>query len=164
MQIIKHFKTITKHKYLVGKYCFKLGLYWQGIIHDLSKYSFTEFYNGAKYYQGYRSPIDQERAIKGYSEAWLHHKRNKHHIVYWNDIGNPVPIPKKYIKEMVCDRIAAGMVYCGKDFKSENPLNFFLKGKEQYNMNQESKELLITYLTIIKDYGVNKGLKKIKSL
>ena len=52
----EHFKTITRHKFLVMKYCFKIGLYKQGILHDLSKYSWTEFRIGCKYYQGNRSP------------------------------------------------------------------------------------------------------------
>ena len=40
---IKHFKTITKHKYYVMKFCFKCGFYKRGILHDLSKYGLTEF-------------------------------------------------------------------------------------------------------------------------
>ena len=48
MKAWKHFKTITKHKFLVMRQCFKVGLYWQGLTHDLSKYSPTEFFVGAK--------------------------------------------------------------------------------------------------------------------
>ena len=66
--------------------CFMRGLYRLGLVHDLSKYSWTEFSVGAKYYQGTRSPNDAERESKGYSSAWLHHKgRNKHHLEYWVD-------------------------------------------------------------------------------
>ena len=42
----KHFRTITYHKYLVMKGCFAVGLYRQGLTHDLSKYSPTEFLVG----------------------------------------------------------------------------------------------------------------------
>lgn len=56
-----HFKTITKHKLMVMKYCFRAGLYKQGLLHDLSKYSPTEFLVGCKYYQGDRSPNNAER-------------------------------------------------------------------------------------------------------
>ncbi|MCI6470217.1 MAG: DUF5662 family protein, partial [Lachnospiraceae bacterium] len=49
MNIWKHFKTITHHKVLVAKGCFKVGLYKQGLLHDMSKYSPTEFWVGAKY-------------------------------------------------------------------------------------------------------------------
>ena len=81
-----HFKTITTHKLLVMRYCFKVGLYKQGILHDLSKYSPTEFSVGVKYYLGDESPNNAERMDRGYSSAWLHHKgRNKHHYEYWID-------------------------------------------------------------------------------
>ena len=70
----KHFCTITHHKNLVLVGCFKIGLYRQGLLHDLSKYSPTEFLVGCKYYQGTMSPNNAERKEKGYSLAWLHHK------------------------------------------------------------------------------------------
>ena len=79
MRAIEHFKTITHHRHLVRQYCFRLGLYYQGLAHDLSKYSPSEFWRGVKYYQGYRSPNDAERRENGVSLAWLHHKgRNRH--------------------------------------------------------------------------------------
>lgn len=84
--IWKHFKTITYHKILVMQGCFKIGLYKQGILHDLSKYSPSEFWVGVKYYQGTQSPNNAEREALGYSSAWLHHKgRNRHHYEYWLD-------------------------------------------------------------------------------
>ena len=86
MNIKGHFETITRHKLLVMKYCFACGLYEQGLAHDLSKYSPTEFIPGCIYYQGDHSPNEAERAARGYSSAWLHHKgRNKHHLEYWID-------------------------------------------------------------------------------
>ena len=76
----QHFKTITHHRLLVMLGCFRVGLYRQGLTHDLSKYSPAEFWQGAKYYQGTRSPNTAEREENGYSLAWMHHKgRNRHH-------------------------------------------------------------------------------------
>ena len=81
-----HFRTITRHKLLVMKYCFRIGLYKQGLLHDLSKYSPTEFLVGCKYYQGTRSPNNAEREATGVSMSWLHHKgRNRHHFEHWVD-------------------------------------------------------------------------------
>lgn len=127
----KHFRTITEHKVLVMKECFKLGLYRQGLLHDLSKYSFSEFWTGVKYYQGNRSPNAAEREELGYSAAWLHHKgRNKHHFEYWIDfsadrskglVGNKMPLT--YVAEMVCDRIAACKVYRGRIMTARPPGN-----------------------------------------
>ena len=114
----KHFKTITHHKLLVMGGCFRIGLIRQGLAHDLSKYSPAEFLPGARYYQGYRSPNGAEREANGYSLAWMHHKgRNKHHYEYWTDIDpatgqyGPVAMPRRYLAEMVVDRIAASKNY-----------------------------------------------------
>ena len=88
VNIVKHFCTITRHRLLVCKHCFKIGLYWQGLTHDLSKYSPEEFWTGVRYYQGDRSPNAAEREAIGFSKAWLHHKgRNKHHFEYWIDVS-----------------------------------------------------------------------------
>ena len=56
-----HLKTVNHHRHLVRQYCFRLGLYWQGLTHDLSKYSPVEFWAGVKYFQGDRSPNDARR-------------------------------------------------------------------------------------------------------
>ena len=121
MKAWQHFKTITTHKMWVMRYCFKIGLYWQGLTHDLSKYSPTEFLVGMKYYQGDRSPNNAEREDTGMSKSWMHHKgRNKHHFEYWIDYGincgtiiKGVPMPRRYVAEMIMDRISASRVYLG---------------------------------------------------
>lgn len=140
MHPIKHFLTISYHKYLVMKGCFAVGLYRQGLLHDLSKYGPSEFFVGARYYQGNRSPNNAEREDKGFSEAWLHHKgRNKHHYEYWIDYCvdagkvmkdplRPAPMPDRYIIEMFMDRIAASKVYNGKDYRDSDPLKYYEKG------------------------------------
>ena len=116
-----HFKKICKHKYYVGKYCWKIDLYWQGIVHDLSKFSPIEFFESVKYYQGNRSPIDACKEKKGYSKGWQHHKgRNPHQYEYWIDNldhgGEALIMPREYAFEMICDYIGAGKAYMGKNF------------------------------------------------
>ena len=108
MKAWQHFCTITNHKILVMKNCFRVGLYRQGLLHDMSKYMPSEFLVGCRYYQGTRSPNNAEREITGCSTAWLHHKgRNKHHYEYWIDYGLEQPgltgmkMPKKYVIEDV---------------------------------------------------------------
>ena len=120
MNAWRHFCTITHHRLLVCGGCFRVGLFWQGLTHDLSKYAPVEFRTGVKYYQGTRSPNSAERAEKGYSEAWMHHKgRNRHHFEYWTDLSpvtrnyDAVPMPRKYLAEMIMDRIAACKTYQG---------------------------------------------------
>ena len=86
MNIRGHLKTVHRHRALVRKYCFRLGLYWQGLTHDLSKYSPTEFIPSFRYFQGDRSPNDMQRYKFGYSSSWMHHKgRNRHHFEFWTD-------------------------------------------------------------------------------
>ena len=154
---IKHFRVITKHRHKVVYNCFRAGIFWQGLLHDLSKYKPIEFFAGAKYFQGTRSPNEVERELFGYSKAWLHHKgRNRHHFEYWTDYNpktkrvEPVDMPDKYIIEMFCDRVAASKVYGGKNYDDEYALNYFLRGKptRQVTKNTSDKiEFLLRYLS-----------------
>lgn len=160
MKAWQHFKTITRHRNLVCQGCFRVGLYWQGLTHDLSKYSPTEFLAGAKYYIGTRSPNDGERWDKGYSEAWMHHKgRNRHHWEYWTDMRpgsseyESVPMPRKYLVEMVMDRRAACMVYQGKTYRQDSALNYFLRSKERIQMHPQTMQELEFLLTIMAQQG-----------
>ena len=160
MKAWQHFKTITKHHFLVLAGCFRIGLYWQGLIHDLSKYSPTEFGIGAAYYQGNRSPNAAEREDKGYSEAWMHHKgRNRHHYEYWTDMNRQtghyesVAMPRKYLAEMVMDRRAACIVYQGKDYTDGSALAYFLKSRERYLMHPSTQRELEYILTMLRDQG-----------
>lgn len=162
MNAWKHFKTITHHKYLVMRGCFKVGLYKQGILHDMSKYSPSEFWVGIKYYQGNRSPNNAEREAIGYSSAWLHHKgRNKHHYEYWIDYSikeisggmTPAPMPNKYIVEMLMDRIAACKVYNGKKYTNASPWEYYSVGKEKAPIHPETKAALEKLLYMLAKNG-----------
>lgn len=170
MNIIKHFITITKHRRLVRQGCFKVGLYWRGLVHDLSKYMPSEFLVGAKYYQGYRSPNNAEREALGYSSAWLHHKgRNKHHFEYWMDYSAvelkgfvPAKMPTKYIVEMFMDRVAASKIYNGKHFKPSFPYEYYKRGEQFIIMEDESKALLAKLLKMLAEQGEDKTYAYIK--
>ena len=160
MRPFAHFKTITKHRFLVMKYCFRCGLYWQGLIHDLSKYSPVEFWIGAKYYQGDHSPNEAERAAKGYTSAWLHHKgRNKHHFEYWTDYSpitkrmSPVKMPLRYVVEMFCDRVAASRNYNKEKYTDADALNYYLKGKGHYVIHPDTDRLLHKLLKMLAEHG-----------
>ena len=160
MKAWQHFKTITKHRTLVMIGCFRVGLIWQGLTHDLSKYSPTEFLVGAKYFQGNRSPNAAEREEKGYSESWMHHKgRNRHHYEYWTDISSrtrqyePIPMPRKYLVEMVMDRRAACLTYEGKTYTDAAALNYFSKSMERERMHPQTRQELGYVLEMLRDKG-----------
>ena len=170
---IRHFKTITYHKLLVAESCFRVGLYRQGLLHDMSKYSPTEFLVGCKYYQGDRSPNNAEREATGISRSWLHHKgRNKHHFEYWVDyvpgdehIINGVPMPRKYVAEMVMDRISASRNYLGDKYDHTQPLSYFLKSKERlWFIHPDTKRDLEALLRILNDHGEEVLLSYIKNV
>lgn len=167
----RHFYTITKHRHRVIVHCFRAGIGFQGLFHDLSKYSLTEFLPGAKYYQGTRSPNEREREEKGYSQAWLHHKgRNRHHFEYWNDLNmvtkryEPVKMPLRYVKEMFCDRVAASKIYQGKAYTNGHPLAYFRRGNARAKMHPETADLLEEWLLMLEEKGERKTFAHLRSI
>ena len=171
MKAWQHLKTINHHKWLVLQGCFRVGLYWQGLTHDLSKYAPVEFMAGAKYYQGTRSPNTAEREDKGYSEAWMHHKgRNRHHCEYWTDLNRetrvyaPIPMPRKYLAEMVMDRRAACMTYQGKDYRDDSALRYYERGLERNFMHEQTNRELQFLLTMLAEKGEKETFRYIKEV
>ena len=166
---IKHFITITRHRHKVINICFKIGIGFQGLFHDLSKYSFAEFIPGAKFYQGVCSPNAKERELNGYSKAWMHHKgRNKHHFEYWVDINKetglyaPVVMPLKYLKEMFADRIAASKIYKGKNYTDATALEYYLAKDAKLKMHPKTAEILEEWLIMLKEKGEKETFKYVK--
>ena len=171
MNIRGHFTTITRHKMLVMKYCFACGLYKQGLAHDLSKYTPTEFIPGCIYYQGDHSPNEAERQAKGYTSAWLHHKGcNRHHLEYWIDYGVGkdkmvgMKIPLRYICEMVCDRIAASQVYLGDKYTDASAWEYYQRSRDHYILNPESRAMLEKLLKMVRDKGQDAAFAYMKAL
>ena len=167
-----HLKTILHHKNLVRHYCFKAGLYKQGIMHDWSKYSPTEFIQGVKYYQGgKRSPNYGEKMAKGYSSAWLHHKgRNRHHFEYWTDVSPvtrqyvPLEMPTRFFVEMCMDRIAASSTYLGKDYHDGAPLEYLLRAGDNRWMHPVTARKLRYVLTMLRDRGEEETFRFIREV
>ena len=160
MHPLKHFVTITRHRHEVIKNCFKAGIPFQGLKHDLSKYSFCEFSKGAKYFQGTRSPNEAEREEYGYSLTWMHHKgRNRHHFEYWTDYDpvtkkiSPVKMPRKYVVEMFCDRVAASKIYMKDKYTGDAPLAYFLKAKKRRFIHKETSDELEYLLVTLSEKG-----------
>lgn len=159
-----HLNTVNKHRFKVLKLSIKAGIPLRGLLHDLSKYSPQEFFEGVKYYNGKVSPIKICKKENGYSKAWLHHKgRNKHHFEYWYDFNTkdktPV-IPYKYTVELICDNIAASLTYKGKDWNPASQLDYFKNRKDLDYINNKIKNLLIAVYKKICKEGINKVIKK----
>lgn len=157
-----HFATITRHRRIVRKLCFECGLYRQGMLHDLSKYSPEEFLVGARYFSGSESPNNEERRVRGYSSSWLHHKgRNKHHYEYWLDYSvrmipggyRPVRMPGCYVAEMFCDRVAASKIYRGEKYRDSDPLRYYLGSTTARFLHPDTAALLEKLLRMLAEKG-----------
>lgn len=125
LKYIHYLSYVIRHKWYVMLECFKQGIYWQGLIHDISKFYPDEFIAYANHFYGNSIGIDTGRDKTGYYKptdtgdkkfdyAWLlHQKRNKHHWQWWclpEDNGGikVLDIPIIYRKEMLSDWRGAG--------------------------------------------------------
>ena len=167
-----HFHTINTHKIMVMKHCFKVGLFKQGLLHDLSKYSPIEFIPGVKYFQGFRSPNAAQRDAEGYSGAWLHHKgRNKHHYEYWIDYPadktkglSGMKMPVEYVVEMFCDRVAASKIYHKENYTDATSLEYYKLGHHRYVIHPESDALLRKLLIMLARKGEDYTFRYIRQV
>ena len=162
-KFFKHLALVTKHRFKVFVLCTKCGLFWRGLVHDLSKFNPTEFFEGMKYYTGKYSPIAECRSQTGYSKAWLHHKgRNKHHIEYWYDQQNKTQmnIPYKYAVEHICDNIAAAKCYNGKAYTPQVVLNYWQKHGRNELTNDNMNNFFGTVYSDLAQHGEKYVLNK----
>ncbi len=185
-KVTGHLKTITEHRRLVRRHCFRIGLYWQGLTHDLSKYFPTELLEGFRYYEdGTSSPNNGARNHKGYSAAWMHHKgRNRHHFEYWLDYMPPknaqkcagkakqapgikaplqaVQMPRRFVAEMLMDRICASKNYNKETYTQHDPLRYFDQGKGKYIMHPQTEKELRGMLRILDERGEEELFRFVK--
>jgi hypothetical protein len=158
-----HLSLVLRHKHRVFMNCVKCGIPFRGIMHDLSKFSPSEFFESVKYYQGDRSPIGACRRATGKSEAWLHHKgRNKHHIEYWLDPECKVTplMPYKYAVECACDKLAATYVYAGGEYEWGLPLLHWHKHGDKVNGNPKTMAFLEEVFIDVENHGEKYVLKR----
>lgn len=176
IRIFGHIKTISVHKKYVLYYCFKARLFWQGIVHDFSKFSVEEFLLGVKYYTGKYSPNSVQKTIEGYSSSWLHHKsRNKHHFEFWLDYSDrdyvekgekisAIEMPPKYLVEMFCDRIAASKVYNGNQYKNSDPYDYYKMREDRMIIHDNTKKELEKMLKYLAMCGEDKSFEYARGL
>ena len=156
VNIFKHLRLVVRHKNKVLIHCIKCGIPIRGLLHDLSKFTPTEFFESARYYRGIGSPISLCSKVNGVSYAWLHHKgRNKHHIEYWQDDDceqHPL-MPYKYAVECVCDKLSATKIYKGKEYSEDLPLLHWQRWGSTVRGNEKTKLFVETVFTDLREHG-----------
>ena len=164
MKYLYYLKYVIRHKWFVMIECFKYGLYWQGIVHDISKFLPSEFFPYVNHFYGgkgkevigrigYYKPIDT--GDKEFDFAWLlHQKRNKHHWQWWllpEDDGGvkKLEMPLKYIKEMLCDWKGAARAQ-GVGNKKNNYLvkEWYYKNCSKMQLNSVTRAQIQAYLVL----------------
>ena len=169
MKSLKHFILVCKHKLQVTKNAFHLGIFFQSFKHDLSKFTYHEFHESAKRYQGDKSPVfEQRKECNNYSTiAVKHTSRNKHHWEYYTDFfrGKVLVcnIPYKYCLEYVADTLSAGKTYDKNNFSGKVVYEYFLAREKYYLMTDTTKEFIKWCLFTYMNEGF-KGLKKKNTL
>lgn len=164
----RYFVLVLKHKWIVFKLMARCGYPWLGIKHDMSKLGPKEFWRSVKYYQDSKNPTKIEEADEEYSMAWLYHKgRNPHHWEFWvdftDDDGIVVnPMPYRYVVEMMCDWIAAGMVYCGTEWSTGEPLRFFRENEGAIQLHDTLKKSIESFLTHLHHNGLDAFCQLVK--
>lgn len=164
LNVFRHIKTVMTHKFYVFIFACKAGIPFRGLVHDMSKFSPSEFFESVKYYQGNGSPISAAKKENGYSKAWLHHKgRNKHHWQYWYDSQTydktPI-IPYKYTVEMICDTLAARKTYKGKNWTKDYQLSYWQKERKTVKMNECIQNVLTEVYTQVASEGIDKAINR----
>ena len=162
----RHLRTVLRHKYYVFCECYHAGIPWRGIVHDLSKFTPTEFIESAKYYDGKISPIMKCKEANQVSRAWLHHKgRNTHHYEYWQDNfdtgAEPLQMPFLDALEMLCDYIGAAKAYDKEHFSFKAEYEWWKKKKEYgVAMHPQTEKFIDTMLAFMaedeSDFYLNK--------
>ena len=136
----QYFKYICIHKWYVFVECIKLGIWWRGITHDLSKFLPSEFFPYMNYFYG------NKKNKEAFDYAWLlHQKRNKHHWQYWILINDEDPtkvlqMDLNSVKEMLADWNAMSRKFKG------NTSDWYKKHKDKIQLNELSKQALLWYL------------------
>lgn len=164
-KLIKHLNVVIRHKFWVFYNCFKVGLFFRGLVHDLSKFEPLEFNRSVKYVCGNKSQTVKEREYnEGYSLITVTHThKNKHHWQYWVDYDKDFIIikkmPFKYALEFVLDMMAASKTYNKKNYSIERVIDFFETRKSHYLLHPMTKKFVSSILLKYKEEGF-KGIRK----
>ena len=136
-----YFWYVIRHKRFYFKRAFARRQFVAAFTHDLSKFLPSEFAAYARYFYGTPPNHSHHVQIKmDFDRAWLYHqRRNKHHWNYWVKAdGHPVPMPEKYIIQMVCDWEAMALRKSG----NSSALDFWLTNEKTMILHPITKRCI----------------------
>ena len=133
----QYLRYVLRHKWHVFVGCMALGVpLHQAIIHDWVKFLPIEWFAYVRQFYGHKPDEREERLTESmgifirtraeikadFDAAWNHHQKTQpHHWQYWvlvTDSDEPrlraIPIPQRFVLEMVADWYGAGMAITGK--------------------------------------------------
>lgn len=123
--VTRFYDTLIDHITCVQEAGEKLGLpEYQLAVHDITKFTGTEFFAYAKHFQGGGAPDE-------FALAWLHHLHfNAHHPEHWqfprepgiknaNIVCRCLPMPHRFVLEHIADLMGASKAYTGSDDMSD---------------------------------------------
>lgn len=73
-------------------------------------------------------------------------------------------MPKRFLAEMFCDRIAASKIYNSKNYTDRHPLDYFLKGKAKFHMHPQTAKDLEYILTLLAEKGEDAAFSYVKGM
>ena len=164
---LRYAAYIFKHKRYVYEAGRQLGLgRWQLLIHDLSKLRPSEWSPYVDYF--YRREGKAKHRSSGgfyvhgqnesFDKGWLLHiHRNPHHHQFWllrQDNGElkALPMPDRYVREMIADWIGAGKVQGNGDDVGE----WYARNKEKIVLHPWTRSR-VEYLLHVRQYGSGVG-------
>lgn len=111
MKYIKYLWYLIRHRWFVMIECFKEGLIWQGLVHDLDKFRwdsfkcYSDFMDSKRFTTSIPEALYSRTGNRKMNMVWLRHRKtNKHHWQYYcYGRKEPARIPHRYLLEMICD-------------------------------------------------------------
>ena len=153
MRYWRYFLSILKHKRRVLRECWHVGLYWQGVTHDLSKFLPDEFFTSVKFFEN--DSLIQEQRDRAQSGLLKHYHRNPHHPEHWLlKPGRALPMPRRFLLEMLCDWRA---------FSPDDPESvktWYLKNKDEFVFHPDTRAELETLLEVAMTSSEESGVVK----
>ena len=73
-------------------------------------------------------------------------------------------MPPRYFVEMICDRVAACKTYLGKNYTDRSALDYYLKAKSHYVMNEKTASDLESVLRFLAEHGEEETMSYLKKV